>query len=252
MKSRGNGMLKIKKLKKNFGDAEILKDIDLEIKEGEMVAIMGPSGSGKSTLLYNISGMDKPTGGEVIFDNMDLSKLTDEEISDIRLKKMGFIFQNSHLLKNFTIKDNIILPGFKAGLISREDVLAYADEIIEKVGIDGIKSNDINKVSGGQLQRAAICRALINKPRVIFGDEPTGALNSSSGKEVMDILNKINDEGTTIVISTHDIRVAARTERIVFLKDGRILDELNLEKYDEKEVQSREKLVTTWLEKNGF
>ncbi|MBP1865808.1 putative ABC transport system ATP-binding protein [Clostridium tetanomorphum] len=222
------------------------------VNRGEFVAIMGQSGSGKSTLLYNISGMDRATNGEINFDGEDISNIDDEKMSNIRLRKMGFIFQQSHLLKTLSIRDNIVLPGFKAESERRQNVNAYAQELMRRTGIDQIADHDIKKVSGGQLQRAAICRALINHPDIIFGDEPTGALNSSATKEIMNIINEINAEGTTVMLVTHDAKVAARADRVIFLSDGNITDEIVLGKYEEKSFSEREKKMTQWLGKQGF
>lgn len=247
-------ILEINNLSKSFENTKVLNNVSLKVKVGEFIAIMGQSGSGKSTLLYNISGMDRPSSGSVLFDNKDISNLDDEKISEIRLKKMGFIFQHSYLLKNLSIRDNIILPGFKANSQSREDVNINADRLMEMTGISNVAKHDIKKVSGGQLQRAAICRALINKPDVLFGDEPTGSLNSSTTKEVMDIINNINSEGTTVIIVTHDAKVAARAERVIFLMDGNVHDEFSLGKFeaDENTKTTREKKLSEWLEKQGF
>lgn len=251
-------ILEIKNLSKSFEDTQVLNNINLKVNEGEFLAIMGQSGSGKSTLLYCISGMDRPTSGEILFCNNDISKLDDEKISEIRLNKMGFIFQHSYLLKNLSIRDNIVLPGFKANTLSRERVNQNADILMSKTGITNIGHHDIKKVSGGQLQRASVCRALINQPDILFGDEPTGALNSSTTKEVMDIINNINSEDTTVIIVTHDAKVAARADRVIFLMDGNIHAELTIGKYNnnnnnnESEKLSREKLLYEWLEKQGF
>ena len=247
-------ILEVKNLSKSFEDTLVLNNIDFKVNEGEFIAIMGQSGSGKSTLLYNISGMDRPTSGTIIFGGNDISKLNDEEISDVRLKQMGFIFQHSYLLKNLSIRDNIILPGFKANTLPRVQVNQNADNLMEKTGISHVGNHDIKKVSGGQLQRAAICRALINQPDILFGDEPTGSLNSSTTKEIMDIINSINQEGTTFIIVTHDAKVASRASRVIYLMDGNIHSELTLGKYDndEKSIISREKVLAQWLEKQGF
>jgi putative ABC transport system ATP-binding protein len=247
-------ILDVQNLSKSFEDTQVLNNINFKVDEGEFIAIMGPSGSGKSTLLYSISGMDRPTSGDVLFCGKDISKLDDEKISEIRLNQMGFIFQHSYLLKNLTIRDNIVLPGFKSGKLPREQVNQNADALMAKTGIASVADHDIKKVSGGQLQRAAICRALINQPDILFGDEPTGALNSSTTREVMDIINAINTEGTTVIIVTHDARVASRASRVIFLIDGNIHDELALGKYkvDEEEKSSREKRLSEWLEKQGF
>ena len=247
-------ILEVKNLSKSFEDTLVLNNIDFKVNEGEFIAIMGQSGSGKSTLLYNISGMDRPTSGTIMFGGNDISKLNDEEISDVRLKQMGFIFQHSYLLKNLSIRDNIILPGFKANTLPRVQVNQNADNLMEKTGISHVGNHDIKKVSGGQLQRAAICRALINQPDILFGDEPTGSLNSSTTKEIMDIINSINQEGTTVIIVTHDAKVAIRASRVIYLMDGNIHSELTLGKYDndEKSIISREKVLAQWLEKQGF
>jgi putative ABC transport system ATP-binding protein len=247
-------ILDVKNLCKSFEDTQVLNNIYFKVDEGEFIAIMGRSGSGKSTLLYSISGMDRPTSGNVLYFGKDISKLDDKKMSEIRLKHMGFIFQHSYLLKNLSIRDNIVLPGFKAGTLSREQVNQNANALMIKTGIDSVADHDIKKVSVGQLQRAAICRALINKPDVLFGDEPTGALNSSTTREVMDVINTVNAEGTTVIIVTHDAKVAARASRVIYLMDGNIHDELTLGKYEgaEKTKSSREKRLSEWLEKQGF
>jgi len=245
-------ILQAKGLWKEFDGTKILKGIDVTVNKGEFVAIMGQSGSGKSTLLYNISGMDRATKGKISFDGEDISNLDDEKMSNIRLKRMGFIFQQSHLLKTLSIRDNIVLPGFKAKSVSRENVKAYAEELMKRTGIDQIADHDIKKVSGGQLQRAAICRALINHPDIIFGDELTGALNSGATKEIMDIINEVNAEGTTVMLVTHDAKVAARADRVIFLSDGKITDEIVLGKYEEKSFSERKNKMTKWLEKQEF
>lgn len=247
-----NKILEVKNLCKSFDGTQVLKDINLTVNEGDFVAIMGRSGSGKSTLLYCISGMDRPDSGNVVFLDQDISKLSDDKMSDIRLTRMGFIFQHSYLLKNLSVRDNIVLPGFKAEKLTREQVNQNADVLMGKTEISHVAAHDIKKVSGGEMQRAAICRALINDPDVLIGDEPTGALNSSNTKVVMDILNKVNGEGTTVIIVTHDGKVAARADRVIFIADGHIHDEITLGKFDEKDKQSREKTLSEWLEKQGF
>ena len=247
-------VLEVKNLHKSFGDTNVLKDITLTVNKGDFVAIMGRSGSGKSTLLYNISGMDSPSSGSIFFNGQDISSLDDQKMSQIRLHQMGFIFQQAFLLKKLSIRDNIVLPGFKSGLLSRDQVNQNAEKLMEKTGITNVAGNDVNKVSGGQLQRAAICRALINNPDILFGDEPTGALNSSTTKEIMDIINTINAEGTTVIIVTHDTKVAARADRVIFLVDGHINDQMTVGKYtdDQNENTVREKKLSDWLENQGF
>lgn len=250
-------VLEVKNLVKTFKNETVentvLKNITFDINEGEFIAIMGQSGSGKSTLLYNISGMDTMTSGHVLIDGVDLSDKHQDELADLRLSTMGFIFQNNHLLKNLNLHDNICLPGFKAKKTSDQAVREKADKLMLKLDIHDVKHHTINKVSGGQLQRAAVCRALINSPKIIFADEPTGALNSKASKEVLGILNQLNKENVTILTVTHDPRVAATTDRIIYLKDGEIEAELNLGKFSDPASQKqREEDTLNWLVARGF
>lgn len=233
----------------------VLRNVNFSVETGEMVAVMGPSGSGKSTLLYTVSGMDKPTTGEIKFDGKDIAKLSATELSEIRLDKMGFIFQQMYMLKNLTVLDNVILPACqsKSGTATRKEKIAYGETLMRKLGIIDIADNDINEVSGGQLQRACICRSMINRPKMIFADEPTGALNRTSSEEVMQELKKINDEGTTIMLVTHDVKVAAQCTRVLYIVDGNIRGEYNLGKYtDETTRRSRERNLNNYLMELGW
>lgn len=233
----------------------VLKNVSFSISEGEMVAIMGPSGSGKSTLLYNVSGMDSFTAGSVRFCGNELSGFTESELSDLRLDKMGFIFQQMYMLKNLTIFDNILLPSLqsKSNTKSRKEKVEYAQSLMRRLGIIDIADNDINEVSGGQLQRACICRSMINSPKMIFADEPTGALNRTTSDEVMDELAKLNADGTTIMLVTHDVKVAAKCSRVMFLVDGNISGEYNLEKWNaDSQLRDRERTLSNWLMKMGW
>ena len=166
----------------------VLKNINFSVKEGEMVAIMGPSGSGKSTLLYTVSGMDDATGGDVFFEDKNIAKLDGNELAALRLDEMGFIFQQMYMMKNLTILDNIVLPAMQSKKTkeTKKEKMQRGEALMRKLGIIEIEDNDINEVSGGQLQRACICRSMINKPRLLFADEPTGALNRTSSDEVME------------------------------------------------------------------
>ena len=190
----------------------VLKNIDLTIHEGEIVAIMGPSGSGKSTLLYCVSGMDRVTAGNVFFDGREITKRSDKELARLRLDEMGFIFQQMYMMKNLSVLDNIILPAVKSkkNTETRKQIEERGRTLMHRLGIDDIGSNDINEVSGGQLQRACICRSMINDPKMIFADEPTGALNRKSSDEVMNELLSLNHDGTTVMCVTHDPKVAAK------------------------------------------
>lgn len=233
----------------------VLKNVNFEVKEGEMVAIMGPSGSGKSTLLYSVSGMDQVTSGEVFFRAKDITKLNQTELSALRLDEMGFIFQQMYMLKNLTISDNIVLPACqsKKAKESRSEIIKRGQKIMRKLGIIEIADNDINEVSGGQLQRACICRSLMNHPKIIFADEPTGALNRSSSEEVMDELLKINQEGTTIMMVTHDTKVAAKCQRVLYIVDGNIKGDFSLGKMTAPDqIRDRERAVNNWLLELGW
>lgn len=232
---------------------QVLRNVDISIGEGEFISVMGPSGSGKSTLLYNISGMDQATSGRIRFCGTELTTMPEDDLSALRLQKMGFIFQQSCLLKNLNILDNIILSAFMAKNESRQTIVHRAKKLMSQTGISALAGNDITQASGGQLQRAAICRALINNPDIVFGDEPTGALNSRATGEVMDILADINRTGTTIMLVTHDAKVAAKTERVLYMEDGVISGEKHLGKYqNDSNIRTRESRLTNWLSQMGF
>lgn len=233
----------------------VLKNVNFSVKKGEMIAIMGPSGSGKSTLLYTVSGMDNITAGNVSFCGKDISKMNAKKIAELRLDEMGFIFQQMYMMKNLTVLDNIVLPALQSAknTLSKKEKIEYGKELMRKLGIIEIADNDINEVSGGQLQRACICRSMINHPNLIFADEPTGALNRTTSEEVMEELRKINDDGTTIMLVTHDVKVAAKCTRVMYIVDGNIKGEYNLDKYNnETDLRQRERNLNNWLLEMGW
>jgi len=235
----------------------VLQNVNLKIAEGEFVSIMGPSGSGKSTLLYTISGMDDMTAGKVIFDGEDLSGMSAKELTKLRLIKMGFIFQQMYMMKKLCIMDNIVLPGYQAKLCSREEVNKNAEELMRRLGVIELADRQITEVSGGQLQRACLARALINSPKVLFADEPTGALNSKASMEVLNELVKANEAGSTVLMVTHSEKVAASSDRIIYLMDGDIQGELALGKLSNaadtrEELAIRERKLRNWLEEMGW
>lgn len=241
---------------KAFGEGSdkrhVLDGVSVEINDGEFVAVMGPSGSGKSTLMFALSGMDSVDSGKVTFDGKDLSALKENEFADIRRTQMGFVFQQPTLLKNLNILDNIILPSMRD---HKKDVVKISERarmLMKKVGITELEKRDITQVSGGQLQRAGICRALMSSPKIIFGDEPTGALNSKSADEIMDILSDINAGGTAVMLVTHDAKIAARTERIMFMRDGNIVSEMRLQKYKGIDIDDRMEQVTSKMREIGI
>ena len=232
----------------------VLKNVNFTVSEGEMVAIMGPSGSGKSTLLYAVSGMDSITAGEVEFCGKSIVKMGEKELADLRLDEMGFIFQQMYMLKNLTVLDNIILPAVqsKKNTETCKEMVLRGQDLMRKLGIIDIADNDINEVSGGQLQRACICRSMINRPAIIFADEPTGALNRTASNEVMEELVKLNEEGTTIMMVTHDAKVAAKCSRVLYIVDGNIKGEYISPRDLEIKEKDRERMLNNWLLELGW
>ncbi len=241
---------------KTFGEAaegrNVLNDVSLEINEGEFVSVMGPSGSGKTTLLFALSGMDKLDGGTVFFDGKNMSELKAELLADIRRTEMGFVFQQPTLLKNLSILDNIILPSVRGNRKNIAAITKKARSLLQTVGISELESRSITQVSGGQLQRAGICRALMNNPKIIFGDEPTGALNSKSAQVIMDIFSEIHAKGTAVMLVTHDAKVAARTERVMFMLDGRIVSEIRLPKCTGGDLENRMEIIALKMREIGI
>ncbi len=231
----------------------VLKNVNFRIDAGEMVAVMGPSGSGKSTLLYAVSGMDHLTAGEVNFCGRNIAGMGERELADLRLDEMGFIFQQMYMLKNLTILDNIILPATqsKKQREPRRETARRGQDFMRRLGIIDIADNDINEVSGGQLQRACICRSMMNNPKMIFADEPTGALNRTSSDEVMEELVKLNSEGTTIMLVTHDVKVAAKCTRVMYIVDGNIKGEYDLSDCS-TQIRERERALNNWLLELGW
>lgn len=224
----------------------VLSGVSLEIGEGEFAAVMGPSGSGKSTLLYVLSGMDSADGGTITFDGRALDGLSEDALADLRRSKIGFVFQQPTLLKNLNILDNILLPTLRDHKKDSQRLKKRAKELMDGMGIGELSQREITKVSGGQLQRAGICRALMSQPRIIMADEPTGALNSKTAQEIMDIFERINREGTALLLVTHDPKVAARAGRVLFMSDGQIVNELRFQNKDE---MAQEKNLLEVMEK---
>jgi putative ABC transport system ATP-binding protein len=234
---------------------DVLKDINLQIRRGEFATIMGPSGSGKSTLLYAMSGLDRVTCGRVLLNGRNLAELDEDELADIRLHRIGMIFQHMHMMRSLTLQDNIVLSAFLARKRNRKSILQKAADLMKLTGIAHLADRDITRVSGGQLQRAAICRALMNDPDILFGDEPTGALNSQAAHDIMQLLADIHRQGMTILLVTHDPRVAAWSERVLFMLDGRLAAEIRLgipAGDSAEERKERENRLTDWLKAQRF
>ncbi|MEK4058311.1 MULTISPECIES: ABC transporter ATP-binding protein [Paenibacillus] len=223
------------KLSKSFSTGgvqqHILKNLDLEILSGDFTVIMGSSGAGKSTLMYALSGMDKPTLGSVTYFDQEIAKLSNDKLAVFRRLNCGFVFQQMFLLDNMSILDNVIAAGL---LVSndRKAIAARAKDLFAQVGLtEMIWRKFPSQLSGGEAQRAAIVRALINQPKVVFADEPTGALNSAAGKVVLDVLTDLNSKGQSIIMVTHDLKSARRGNRILYMRDGVIHGICNLGKY---------------------
>ena len=240
-------LLTVRKLCKNG----ILKEICFGVNAGEMVAIMGPSGSGKSTLLYQVSGMDRADSGEVWMDGTEVCALSEDDRARLRLSQMGFVFQQMNMLKNLNLLDNILLPACQRNKrkVSRKEIEHRARMLMRKMGIEELAQRRITEVSGGQLQRACICRSMMNQPKILFADEPTGALNQSAAQDVMREFTRLNQEGTTILMVTHDSKVAARCGRILYLLDGCIKGEFSPSGVVAKE---REAAASRWLAGMGW
>ena len=249
----------------NLCKDQILNNVSFTIEKGEMVAVMGPSGSGKSTLLYNVAGMDQPSGGSVFLNGEEITKLSEDEKAFFRLHKMGFVFQQMNMMGNLNILDNILLPSVQANKAGKEigkrnrkgnrrsetELLKDAENLMKKLSVSELAGRSITQVSGGQLQRACICRSTMNSPKLLFADEPTGALNRTSSNEVMDELVKLNKEGTTIVMVTHDAKVASRCSRVLFIVDGNIKGEYT-ELSNEADPNRRERGLNNWLMDQGW
>lgn len=229
----------------------VLKNLNIEIYKEDFTVIMGSSGSGKSTLLYSLSTMDNPTSGKVNLLGRDISKVNEIEASKIRNKDISFIFQGINLLPDLTVYENITYAAFSSKS-NKKEVQSRANEILKDLELYEDKDKYPAEISGGMQQRVAIARAIINKPEIIFGDEPTGALNSSMGSKVLDILTDINNKGQSIVMVTHDIKSALRANRILYIKDGRIDGELNLGKFTSNEDRDRKEKLKIFLEEKSW
>lgn len=249
-------LMQTKKLGKTFSQGgvqqHILKNLDITLYKGDFTVIMGNSGSGKSTLLYAISGMDKPTLGEILFEGQDITKLSNDQLAIFRRKNCGFVFQQIHLLDTMSVLDNVLSSAY---LIQKDRSLAVAKakQLLTEVGLDAtIWAKFPAQISGGEAQRGGIVRALINSPKAVFADEPTGALNSAAGASVLDVLTGVNELGQSIILVTHDLKTALRGNRILYLRDGVMVGELHLPPYSEANGPGRQEQLQSFLTDLGW
>ena len=246
-----NIILKANEVSKSFahdgGQIHVLTNVNLDIYEGDFTVIMGASGSGKSTLLYALSGMDKATSGNVFYNGIDINEMKEKELTKLRHTDFGFVFQQMHLVSNLTLFENVCISGYLNKDKKANDVKEYATSLFKRMNIDEVKTHLPSQVSGGEQQRAAIARAVINKPRLVFADEPTGALNKKNSIEVLDLLSDLNNDGQSIIMVTHDIKGAVRADRLLYLSDGNIVGEFKMPKYSKETEKSREQQVASWL-----
>lgn len=223
-----------------------IQNVDLEIYQSDFTVIMGDSGSGKSTLLYLLSGLDNITVGEVYFKGKRIDQYSDSKIAKFRANSIGYIYQGIHLVPDLTIFENITFPGYIAGH-KKKEVEKRALELMKDMGIEKLASRLPSQVSGGQQQRAAIARAMINRPEVIFADEPTGSLNHEFGLAILDLFTQLNSKGQSVVMVTHDMKAACRADRIIFVKDGKVDGILQLGKYAAEDKKAREYMIFSFL-----
>lgn len=231
----------------NGGQAHVLSHVDIDIYEKDFTVIMGASGSGKSTLLYALSGMDKATSGSVMYQGKDIVKMKEKELASLRHTDFGFVFQQMHLVSNLSLFENVAVPGYLNKKKSKAEVDARTNELLDRMDLDKIKSHLPSQASGGEQQRCAIARAVINEPKLLFADEPTGALNRKNTKEVLELLSDLNKQGQSVLMVTHDLKAALRGNRILYIADGNIVGDLRLAPYSKEDEASREAQVNAWL-----
>ena len=239
-----------KGLTKAYRGHTVLHGIDVDIHAGDFTVIMGASGSGKSTLLHTLSGMDRLSGGQLLYQGQDITNASEKELVKRRAEEFGFVFQRTHLIGNLTLYENIQMAGL-IGPLPEKEVRRRAGELITQMNLEGAKDRLPSQVSGGEAQRAAVARAVIGSPTVLFADEPTGALNKANSEEVLNLFSALHASGQTVLLVTHDREAALRGNRVLYLEDGVITGELSLPTYEGKD-RAREELLSSWLEGLGW
>lgn len=225
----------------------VLDKVDLEIYEGDFTVIMGSSGAGKSTLLYSLSGMDSITAGNVYYRDREISRLKEKQMAALRSIDFGFVFQQSQLVSNLTLLENVAITGYLNKKYSPAETRERAATLLKRMNLEKALHRYPSQVSGGEAQRAAIARAMLKEPGVLFADEPTGALNKRNTIEVLNLLSELNRNGQSILMVTHDVRSAIRATRLLYLEDGRVSGEMELPAYREEDAKSREAQTNAWL-----
>lgn len=239
-----------KGITKTFGENTVLQGIDIEIYSGDFTVIMGSSGSGKSTLLHTLSGMDYLSNGQLFYQNEDITNASEKKLTKLRAEEFGFVFQRTHLVSNLTLNENIRMAGL-IGSFPEEEVKKRTEELIRRMNLEKARDRLPAQVSGGEAQRAAVAKASINKPAILFADEPTGALNKANSEEVLNLFSSLHTEGQSVLLVTHDKEAALRGNRILYLEDGIIIGELELSVYAGKD-EARETKLSAWLEGLGW
>lgn len=226
---------------------QILNEVDIEVYQNDFTVIMGSSGAGKSTLLYTLSGMDRNNTGRVFYHDFEITGLKEKQMAKIRAEEFGFIFQQMNLISNLTLMENILVAGYVGKKHTAIEVKEYAGRLVRQMNLENACDRLPSQVSGGEAQRAAIARAIISDPGIVFADEPTGALNRSNSVEVLNLLTELNRQRQSIVMVTHDLRAAVRGNRILYMEDGKILDEYKLPFYSELDEKERENEINLWF-----
>ena len=225
----------------------VLNTIDVDIFKEDFTVIMGSSGAGKSTFLYALSGMDQITSGRVTYQGQEINSLTEKQMARFRAREFGFVFQQTHLVSNLTLYENVTVAGYVSGRKSGKEVQRRAGDLLAQMDVLGAKDRLPSQVSGGEAQRASVARAMVNEPGIIFADEPTGALNRKNSEEVLNLLTGLHQKGQSILMVTHDLRAAIRGNRLLYMEDGKITGELTLEPFDTEGIKEREAKVNAWL-----
>lgn len=225
----------------------VLDMINVDIYKGDFTIIMGSSGAGKSTLLYALSGMDTIINGSVSYNGREISSLKEKEMAQLRAEEFGFVFQQIHLVSNLTLFENVTVPGYLNRTRSTKETRERAQELLRNMNVEKAKDRLPSQVSGGEAQRAAIARAMINEPGLIFADEPTGALNKKNTEDILDLMTGLNEQGQSILMVTHDVRAAIRANRLIYIEDGKVIGEMTLPPFEHDAAKNREIQVNTWL-----